>query len=432
MTHSVPPIPFHVSFSVKQTTIVLGFLLLMVVGDGLNVVLMRTGQPFWRVSIVIRALAQGYFLLLLANKRQSIYVFGLSLGLLAIWLLGVVAGGQINAYNWFENLNMIVKMLFFFSCWEVFRQFFRKESDQVKLFNLYEKIIMLQVLLVIIGFIFRVEFLSSYGQEYRFGYKGLLPARNEVSGFFIIAFFYYLWKLYCTRRGFVQLFVVLVAAFLTGAKAILILPVALVFFLVRLFIRFSRSKVFYSVVGVSVLLVGIVVWQRGNILERLSPTLEYFSYQLRSGNNPTLLSALMSGRIHYALTLLSDLAPGRLLFGGHDLAVSSTETDLLDVFLLLGIAGVLLFYAFYLRALFFNVRRRFGLIQTLFVLTWLGISTVSGHLVFSAINGPYLAILLLAFSAMPQSMVIPSLRFLPKVAWKPRSVGMMFRKSANR
>ena len=108
----------------------------MVVGDGLNVVLMRTAQPFWRVSIVFRALAEIYFLLLLVNKRQSIYVFGLLLGLLAVWLLGVVTGGQTDAYNWFENLNMIVKMIFFFLCWEIFRQFFQKESDQVRLFNL--------------------------------------------------------------------------------------------------------------------------------------------------------------------------------------------------------------------------------------------------------------------------------------------------------
>ena len=422
MAQSVPRNPSFLSSRVKHTTIILGFLLLMVVGDGLNVVLMRTAQPFWRVSIVFRALAEIYFLLLLVNKRQSIYVFGLLLGLLAVWLLGVVTGGQTDAYNWFENLNMIVKMIFFFLCWEIFRQFFQKQSDQVRLFNLYEKIIMLQALLIIIGFIFRVELLSSYGQEYRFGYKGLLPARNEVSGFFIIAFFYYLWKMYYTRRSFVQLFVVLVAAFMTGAKAILILPVALIFFLVRLFIRFSRNKAFYSVIGVSVLLVGIAVWQRNNILERLSPSLQYFSYQLESGNNPTLLSALMSGRSELAQTLLPGLAPGRLFFGGHDLAVSSTETDLLDVFLLLGIAGVLLFYTFYLRVLFFNARRRFSFVQILFVLTWLGISTVSGHLVFSAVNGPYLAILLLAFSGIPQAMVIPSLRFLPKVVWKPRSI----------
>jgi len=394
----------------------------MFVADGLNTVLMRSESPFWRVSIFARALAQGYFLLLLANRQRSFYVFGLLLGLLAIWLLGVLTGGQSDAYNWFENLNMVVKMVFFFSCWEVFRQFFQKEPDQVRLFGLYETIVMIQALLIIIGFIFQSELLSSYGQEYRFGYKGLLPARNEVSGFFIIAFFYFLWKLYCTKRGFVQLFVVLVAAFMTGAKAILILPVALVFFLARLFIRFPRNKVFYIVVGVSVLLVGIVVWQRDNILERLLPSLQYFSSQLESGNNPTLLSSLTSGRIEYAQTLLSDfllhLTPGRLFFGGYNLADLSTETDLLDVFLFLGIAGGLLFYTFYLRALFFNARHRFSFVQILFVLTWLGISTVSGHLVFSAVNGPYLAILILAFSALPQSMVIPSLRFLPKVVWR--------------
>ncbi len=422
MILSVPRNRFLSFFRIKHTTIILGFLVLMVVGDGLNVLLMHSGSPFWRISILIRALAESYFLLLLANKRQSLYVFGLSLGLLAVWLLGVATGGQTDDYNWFENLNMIVKLVFFFGCWETFRQFFRKDSDQVRLFGLYEKIIMLQALFIIIGFIFRVELLSSYGQEYRFGYKGLLPAQNEVSGFLIIAFFYYLWKLYCTRRGFVQLFVVLVAAFLTGAKAIFILPVALVFFLVRSFIRFPRKKVFYIIVGVIVLLMGIAVWQSDKILERLSPSLRYFSNEVRLGHNPTLLSVITSGRSELVQIVFSDLTPGRLFFGGHDLAVSSTETDVLDVFLLLGLAGVFLFYAFYLRVLFFHPRRRFSFVQILFVLTWLGISTGSGHLVFSAVNGPYLAILILAFSAMPQSMVIPSLRFLPKVVWKPRSI----------
>jgi hypothetical protein len=372
-------------------------------GDATNTILLKTNDQALRVSILIRAIAFLYFSALLIRYRRGRKTLVLVMGLLLLVLLGGIAEEIYgNQYLWFENINLIFKLTFFFVCWEILRRYFYSTKDQDLVFKLFEVIILIQAATIILGFLLKLEIFSSYGQDYRFGYKGLIPAQNEVSGFFLIAIFYLLWKIAYKQKGIVLLLTVLIAGMLTGAKVALLFPLLLVLYLVIWTRRFLYKRIFWILFVSILIFLTVLVIKQEYIQQRLSPTFAYFNYQLSAGNNPNYFSIFMSGRDLYINSLFSNIFNNigfhNILIGGHNLAESSTETDFLDIFLFIGFIGLIIFYASYFRLLFSPRNGKFYMHRLIFVITWLGVSLVAGHLLFSAINSMYLAILLLAYS----------------------------------
>jgi len=274
----------------------------------------------------------------------------------------------------------------------------------MQLFRLFEFIVIVETLTILLGFIFKIELFSSYGQSYRFGYKGLIPARNELSGFFIIAFFYFLWKVDTTKHGIAQLFITLIASLLTGAKVLIIFPLIMVVFLFIWFKRINIHKNVFFCISFSLVALSLLsIWQRQYLIERITPSIDYFTQQLTSGNNPNIFSLVMSGRDLYIRAIFNEYISNfnviNFLIGGHTLSAFSTETDLIDVFLFVGLIGFLIYFLFYLKILTFRETKGMSFVHLSFVITWLSASALVGHQVFSAINGPYLAIIITALSS---------------------------------
>ena len=392
-------------FRPRHTTIILICLGLMFIGDSANSLLLHLGSSFYRVSIFIRVFVQMYFMLLLARKRQGFYTLGLYLLIVTIFIVGslfaVGAVGNLQPYNWFENFNIINKMMFLFISWETLNVYFKSSRDQSRLFRVFEILVILQTLAVLVGFVFKLDFLSSYGQDYKFGYRGFIPARNEVSGFFVISFFYYLCQVVYFKRGILQLIVVTIAGLLTGTKVTLILPAILLLYIARWLLSGRLNKRYFLI---SLVIVGMVVGgllYKDYLLSRLEPTISYYTYRLVQLDY-SIIDIASSGRSFLLNDFISDYLPRfnplNIFFGGLDMSYFSTETDLIDVFARLGVIGGFVFYFFYLRVLLYPIRNRIRFTPLVFVITWLGVSVVAGHLVFSAINGIYLAILLLSFA----------------------------------
>lgn len=375
----------------------------MFLSDAANTILLKSDNQTLRVSIIIRGIALIYFIILLSGYARGLQALGIVFVLFLIFGIGgiseIIAG---NNYIWFENLNLFFKLSFIFVCWEVLHKFINDSKKRDKLFRVFEMIVLVQSIAIILGFVFKLDIFSSYGQDYRFGYKGLIPAQNEVSGFFIIAMFYFLWKVVEQRKGIVKLIIVLLAGLLTGAKVALIFPLLLLVYFMIWTRGFLSRKVFWFLCLFFVILIPTIVLNFDYLIERLTPTFQYFSYQLSIGNNPNSFSLFMSGRDLYVQNSIQQIFSNKgihnILFGGHNLTVNSTETDFVDVFLFIGSIGLVIFYLFYLKIL---LNPRNGVInkhQLIFAIVWIGVSTVAGHLVFSAINSMYLAILLLAFT----------------------------------
>jgi hypothetical protein len=417
----------------KINTIILTLLVALFVADGTNSVLSNSGADFFRVSIFVRFLAQAFFLLLLLKTRRGIRIWLLLLFFYTVFFIGSLAAISglyaAHEYDLFGNFSIINKMMFFFICYEVFRQYFPTTDSRRRLFRVFEILILTQAAVVIVAFIFDLQIFAAYSEPvdgvvkiYRFGYQGLIPAQNEISAFFIIAFFYFLLKTVYQKQGMLELLGVTVAGLFTGTKVTILLPLVLLFYVAKQILSGKIDKPYLLAgIGFFVLLI-VAIWQRDYIQERLAPTLAYYSYQLNQGSAGSssttgvidvLLKVVLNGaRQQKAQTLFSDYVSrfnlANHLFGGVDLASLAAEMDPIDLYVRLGLVGTLVFYYFYLKALLSPIRTM-GLTRLLFVVLWLGVSLIAGHIAYTAINGAYLAIILLAFTTMEQRAATHSL-----------------------
>ena len=385
---------------IKHTSVIIALIGLMFIVDGVsNTVLHKLGFPFWRHSIFVRALTQFWFLLLLIGSPQGRKVYLIYFLFYIIFIIGALATvGYSVQYNWGENFAAVNKVLFFFLCSVVFRLYFRTDSKQRKLFKLYEILIIVQIVAVMAGFIFQLRVFSSYLYEKRFGYKGLIPAVNEASAFFLIAFFYFLWKFECHQQGGICLMATTVAGLITGTKALLILPVILLFYIVKWNMR-KRTKKGHLLIGVAfLLLTGVAFLKRDYILSTIQPTITYLSYFVNVERR-SYWNVFTSGRGTEVSSFFTDVLPHlnllNYLFGGIDREFT-TETDFVDIIASFGLIGGSVFYFLYLKALFCDNKGR-SFTPYFFSVIWCAMSAVAGHFIFSAINGVYLAILLLSF-----------------------------------
>ena len=377
----------------------------MFLADSATTVLLAIDSPIWRISIVVRLMAQVYFLWLLMRTTRGYYILGFISVLYSLFLLGSLSPVEpLSFANWLENFSTLNKMLFVFLCWGVFHIYFTTSSAQNRLFRLFEIVAIIQVLSIFVGFLLGIDVFKSYPAGERFGYKGFIPALNEVSGYLLIVFFYYLQRVYLTQRGMLMLFLTVGAAILTGAKVALAPPVLLFALGVRWMAnrRMGRTAAVLVAVLMAALVAAFVF--REAIFAQFAATIDHFTMFWQQGR--TIGSLFVSGRdlkVEYFLTdQLPQYGVGNYLFGGWDFSAYTTEVDVVDVFAFLGLLGGILFYAGYLALLFGSIRR-IPTIRFVFIFVWLGVSALAGHLVFSAINSAYLAILLTYFSVAAQA-----------------------------
>jgi hypothetical protein len=337
---------------------------------------------------------------LLARDPRSRYVFAIIGFFFFVFLLGSAAAmPRYRDYALGDNFVMVNKLVFVFICWEVLRRRFETAEQKAPLFCVFEGLVFVQSAVVILSFTFNWELFAPY-RGARFGYAGLIPAQNEVSGFFVIAFFYFFTRLVSQGRSGIGALATTVAGLMTGTRVLLILPLILVLWVGPRVLR-PRVKKSYAWIGAAAMLLAVTAWlARGYLLGRIEQSLAYFEYFLRMGGSPW--KVLLGSRLFDVERFADGYLPGfgviNYLFGGHDLAAVSTESDLVDLFIRLGLIGGAVFAALYVRLLWRSGGRR-APTHGLFLVVWLGLAIVSGHVVFSAINGGYLAILLLAFSS---------------------------------
>jgi hypothetical protein len=243
---------------------------------------------------------------------------------------------------------------------------------------------------------------ASYQGGIRFGYDGLIPARNEASAFFLIAFFFFLIRFHQGRMRIFKLLIVVLASLLTGTKVVLIIPVILLIYIIRELIHSRDFKVrrqYLLASALVFLLLVLAISQVEFILAQIEPTINYYSGYITDFDFTTF-DILASGRQiriqEFVTTYLPNFNLINYLFGGHDIAAYPTESDFIDVFIRLGLLGGLGFYYLYVTTML-PKGRPIQVTHFLFVLIWLAVSATAGHIVFSAINGGYLAILIFYF-----------------------------------
>jgi len=394
---------------IKHSQLIIFSMVAMFIADAVNTYLAKSGYDlrFYSFSLWVRIFIEVYFLLLLSKvKRIGAKVYLLILSLTAFYLAGVLSSAINGLYeeNILRNIVIINKIVFVFICGGVVLAYFKDVRDRKQLFKYYEWLVLIESFIVVMGFIFKISLFASYDPAIRFGYKGIIPAQNEATGFFIIAVFYFANKFFHLESSNINLYklvLVLFAGMLTGTKGcVIFIPIIICGYLLKYFRVGFYLKKLVCLLPVIVLI--YVKWDF--ILSQVMVSIGYLQGQLSSLEsssdlliNPTI-TMLISGRnlkfLYFSNYIRRHWTIINYLFGGFNVFKCSLEVDPLDVFALFGMVGFLVFYLNYFKILGFRIHGMpFNVFY--FIAIWTVVSFTGGHLVYSAINAMYLSVFIL-------------------------------------
>jgi hypothetical protein len=328
------------------------------------------------------------FILADLNRKKSIFVILSSL-LFISFLIGVAfyLRHYDKRYEYFYHLGLFNKYLFAFIAYYFISELRNNKELITKLQGTCERIFIINSLLAIVGAIFRIQLFKSYlFMDYRYGYNGVIPAVNESSLFYFIALSFVYYKKFILGKKLKWSWLIIVASFLIGTKAIYLFIAALVLFH---FLRVSSiTNKILALLGITVF---IAITAFLYISDFASPVVDYFVYLI---SEKGLESALLSGRDVYLQTRFFENQEYwnffNYLFGGQDQLNYLIEMDLFDVVLFFGAVGSILYFVIFFRSIFsISFRKKFNIF---FVVVYFIMAGLGGHYFASALNALYLVI----------------------------------------
>jgi hypothetical protein len=259
------------------------------------------------------------------------------------------------------------------------------EIDLKKILKVFIAIVTINVVSQIIGLVFSIPALLSYPDLERFGAKGLVPATNEVTLFYLIALMlgYYRFKY---ENNYKLLILAISGSLLTGTKGILI---ALILLLVILLLNSKRKL--YSAISVFLIIGSTYLL----ILEYFSEISLLFKLLIYQYEKSGLLSMLLSGRNglfieHFLYAIDNVFNELNLIFGGIDISKYGTELDFIDAFSFFGIFGLIVYLLMY-SIIFYKVKYALKM----FIILYFILASFGGHFFGSPLNAIYVCVLIL-------------------------------------
>lgn len=383
--------------SSKQAKIALYlFLFFFVVfyfGDGVTKFLYKSDASYHRYGIFIKAFSClvviAYGLIFLNRRKLNLFLL---MGILtSFFLIGQYCLSlKFHELDFIENLNTNFKYLFLFIFYILVIDIKKFKTFPEIIYIVYQFILGINCVLTILGFIFKIDLLTTYGGRWRFGYDGLILAQNEASFIYIFALTIVYYRKFFLKKNEIFFWIVLFPSLIVATKAVYIYIALL--FIFHLFFKLPIRQALSFIIGMG--LIGYLA-MRTTINKILSNSLEFFMYRYERYG---LLTALLSGRDAFINEKLIPLMKEywifpNYLFGGQDVMKFYIEMGLFDLFLFYGIIGMILFlYAFikiYQTLDFpFKFKLFFGISLMMIVAT-------AGHFFESGIAGIHFIMLLL-------------------------------------
>lgn len=291
-------------------------------------------------------------------------------------LVNIVSGldGVLKFDMFVFNFKVFIKLIFPFVVLDVF--IYIKE-DKVNLYKkvgcLFQIILLINFGLQIVGLVFDIDSLRSY-TPFRFGYSGSFYARNEATGFYILMMLLSLVnRRKMTPFDYLVFFSSVVGGLLLGTKGFLLFFGC--FLLLQFF--FIKSKKIKIIVGLSFLF--IIIISVVSIIKIAAIFPDENLYFVISSKRNELLMQFFSKIKSYNL-----ISAFHLFFGGLPFKPLETQIEIVDIFLLLGIAmGMLYFFVFYSN--FIKVIKDDMIKYSMLFLYFL-IGGLAGHIFISALN----------------------------------------------
>jgi hypothetical protein len=286
------------------------------------------------------------------------------------------------------------KLLFFFLFVIAVKDL--KKEDLQKTINVLFLIAKLNILCMIIGFLFDVQFFKSYPYTDRFGYNGVISEPGISSYFYmlmgIIAYIQYIYK----QGTLINLLLICVGTFFLGTKSGLLFLAILAFIHVLILLR----KNVYRISFVAALITIFVVFKD----KIISLVINSFSFGPFIFEKHGLITFITSKRDLLFKDSMAYIQENwnavNYAIGGIDLKRHRVEFEFVDIFLFLGIAGLIV-YILVLKKAFFTEKRDW--LYTVFFITILLISSLGGNLFFSITNSFCFAIVFLYLRSVNRS-----------------------------
>lgn len=347
-----------------------------------------TRMSFYNFSLVVKGLFIAYVALDLlknikAHKNIVLFLIGIS---------GVFFIGQLSFNNFTLGPNFLKNCIYFGRYIFVFFVMLflvnNKHSFSPKFYYVYEKIVILNSIIVITTIVFDLPIFKTYYN--RFGSSGAFMTPSMITYFNAFALTYFLHKYINKRKNLIELILVSIVCFLTGTKALIFFFLLTLFHFTLLQRLYAKKSFYMFFFGLIVLLILLKDKITEFILVNFKPLLVV--YEERG-----LISSLTSlrdvnFRNNFFPVISEKWSLYNFLFGGTDFEIYRVEFEIFDVFLFFGIVGMLLYLFFYFKNIMnFNKMKRFGKVQMgILMLTAL----ISGNFLNNAPIVLYLLIIL--------------------------------------
>lgn len=284
-----------------------------------------------------------FFILKKGKINQPIILGSILLMAFLISKLGyVIIDNQTVDYSVIVNniyyLNRYLYIFIFIAYIKLYEVRFSGKDDFIELFK---TVLYVNSVLIIIGFLFKIELFKSYSLTARFGYDGIFSKHGEAAYYymFFISVLYYEYFLNRTMKKLILLVAVCLISTLLGKKANFLF---LFLLLMTHFVFIKRKAKEVGVVLLLLLAVAVSFWGTiSNLFFEIAPFWQTV-YQ-KHGLMATLTSIRSDFLIKFFEYVSSNWNLLNYLFGMGDYETFKIEFELVDLFMFFGFVGVIVF-----------------------------------------------------------------------------------------
>lgn len=312
-------------------------------------------------GFILVALLYSLYSLKTFRKHILLFLTGMSL----VFVVGQYTFNNLTfGEHFLDNTIYFGRYIFVFILVLIFVNKRKLETNKA-VFSVYEKIVVFNSVLILLGVLFDIVLFKTY--YYRFGYNGLFMAPSISTFFYALALTYFLNQYLVFKKKLPELILVCLVCFLTGTKALILFFCLSALHWIWIHKWYLKKKFYATLSGIGIL---IFVFRK-SIYDFLYTS---FRANFELYEQDGLITALTSFR---NLKLKENFLPlmeekwgiWNYLFGGTDFVKYRVEFEVFDVILFFGILGTLMYFFFYFKHIIrFNTFSSFGKVQVLILL----------------------------------------------------------------
>ncbi|WP_082148675.1 O-antigen ligase family protein [Pseudomonas helleri] len=335
-----------------------------------------------------------------AKRKKSYILKSFVLFQITIWLYPLFTQ-QIDISSTIESSMLLLKFyvifLFFYGFTALLnsRLISNEQLTRITTFLIY-----VYSLAIVFGAVFGVALMRYYDTD-RWGVKGIIISGNEASGVLLVSLAWSMLQ-FSRSQSRTLLPLVIAALLLSGTKSSII--GMLILFVGYYIAKGGISSIIKMCFSALLLILasGYFYLYFDAVQEAVAKSADYFEYQYYNFANKSLITLALSGRDLKLYTVYNEIIndyPVALFIGGFPVGSYSTEMDFFDLLALSGIFGVLIYTYYWLRIwkkqfIYNKFESRFRLA---FVITFIALGFLGGHMFYSAVTAPLLASLAISF-----------------------------------